>query len=179
MFLRNYKIIGVGPCLADGAQFRVTALLSREISELLPYLNAALKFCAYEPFVPTLTFNCKGSPVVLHPDRIMIGKLRQVEDAEEILDAAVDFINRVNEQKKNLKPEYLPKELPQPMEIYPFLPGTDCGACGEAACTAFTVKLVKGEKKAEDCPHLTPAQAGKICGILEAMDDSSILFDVT
>lgn len=172
----DYKIIGIGPCLADGSQFRVTALLSGDITELMPYLNASMKFCAYEPFVPVLTLKCKGSPVVLHPDRAIAGKLREVDDAEEILDALVDFINRVEDQKERLRPEHLPKELPQPMEIYPLLPRTDCGACGEKTCLAFIVQLVKGEKAAEGCPHLTPVQAGKIYEILGEMDESGVLF---
>jgi len=176
MFLNNYKIIGIGPCLADGSQFRVTALLPRDISGLLPYLNAVLKFCAYEPFVPALTFRCKGSPVVLHPDRIIIGRLRQVDEAEEILDAAVGLINRVEKQKNSLRPEFLPKELTQPGEVYRLLPRTDCAECGELTCIAFTVRLVKGEKKAEDCPHLAPGAARKIHEIVDEMDDSPTLF---
>lgn len=156
MYLRDYRIVGVGPCLADGAQFRVTALLSRDISELMPYLNAALKFCTYEPFGPTLTFKCKGSPVVLHPERVIVGQLREVDAAEDILVAVVEFVNRVHGQKEVLKPEYLLKELLQPKEIYALLPQTNCGDCGEANCIAFTVKLVKDQKRVEECPHSLP-----------------------
>ncbi|MCL6635039.1 MAG: hypothetical protein K6T29_04635 [Peptococcaceae bacterium] len=175
MFLRGYKIIGVGPCLADGAQFRVTALLPRDISDLMPYLNAALTFCAYEPFGPTLTFKFKGSPVVLQPDRVTVGQLREVDMAEEVLDAVLEFVNRVHGQKERLKPEYTTKELPQPGEIYALLPRSNCGECGEATCIAFTVKLVKGEKRVEECARLSSGQAEKICAILETIDDSAVV----
>ncbi|MCL6561155.1 MAG: hypothetical protein K6U74_20685 [Firmicutes bacterium] len=176
MYLRSYKIIGVGPCLADGTHFRVTALLSRDISELMPYLNTALNFCTYEQFGPTLTFKCKGSPVVLHPDRVTVGQLREVDDAEDILDALVEFVNRINGRREELRPEHTTKELPQPRDIYTLLPQTNCGDCGEPACTAFTVKLVKGEKRGEECLHLSPEKAGKIYAILDTIDDSSTLF---
>lgn len=78
MYLRDYRIVSVAPCLADGAQFKVTALLSDDISNLMPYLNAALKFCTYEPITSTLTFNCKGSPVI-QANRVIVGKLREVD----------------------------------------------------------------------------------------------------
>lgn len=175
MRLCNYRIISVSPCLTDGAQFKVTALLSDDVSQLMPYLNATLKFCTYEPFTSTLTFNCMGSPVVLHPDRVIVGRLREVDSAENILDAVVEFIDRINDQKENLKPEYATKELPQPKEVYVLLPQSNCGDCGEATCIAFTVKLIKGEKRVEECPHLSSEHAGKIYTVLESMDDSDTL----
>ncbi|BAF60434.1 predicted NADH:ubiquinone oxidoreductase [Pelotomaculum thermopropionicum SI] len=176
MYLRNYKIVGIGPCRAEGSMFRATAILSRDIAGLLPYLNAALKWCAYEPFVPSLTFKCKGSPVVLHPDRVIVGQLREVDAAEEILDAVIAFINRVYTKKDSLHPQPLPKELPQPAGIYQLLPQTDCGGCGEATCIAFTVKLVKGEKKVEDCPSISPERAGRILTLLATIDDGETIF---
>jgi len=176
MRLRDYKIISVAPCQVDGAQFKVTALLSDDISRLMPYLNASLRFCAYEPFTSTLTFNCQGSPVVLQPDRVIVGRLREVDDAENILDAVMEFIDRINAQKENLQPGYAVKDLPQPKEIYALLPQSNCADCGEATCIAFTVKLIKGEKRVEECPHLSSGNAGKIYKILESTDDSGTLF---
>lgn len=174
MYLQEYKIVGVGPCLAEGTQFRVTALLSCDISEILPYLNAALKFCTYEPFESTLTFKCKGSPVVLHPDRVIVGQLREVDSAEAILDAIVEFVNRVHGQRESLKPEFMLKELKEPMKIYSLLPQTNCGDCGET-CTAFTVKLIKGEKRVEECSHLSSGQAAEAYAILEKMDEGGTI----
>lgn len=175
MYLQGYKIIGVGPCLADGVQFRVTALLPGNISELLPYLNAALKFCTYEDYSDSLTLKFRGYPVILQMDRIIVGQLREVDAAEEILDAVVGFINRIDEQKESIKPEYTVKELPQPIEIYNLLPKTNCNDCDETTCIAFAVKLVKGEKKAEECSHLSPIQAESIYAILDTLDDSDTL----
>lgn len=171
MFLRGYRIIGAGQCLADGAQFRVTALFTEDISPLLPYLNAALKYCTYAPAGPTLTLKCKGSPVILHPNRVVVGQLREIDHADDILDALVEFINQVYDRKETINPEFQTKEMPQPQEIYAILPKTNCGDCGDAACLAFAVKLVKGEKRPEDCPHLSASQAGAIYVILEGIDE--------
>ncbi|MEM4446572.1 MAG: (Fe-S)-binding protein [Candidatus Jordarchaeales archaeon] len=39
-------------------------------------------------------------------------------------------------------------------QVYKMLPGTNCQKCGEPNCMVFAVKLLKGEKKPEDCPPL-------------------------
>ena len=41
-----------------------------------------------------------------------------------------------------------------PIEVYNFLPKTNCGECGEDGCMAFAVKLVNREVRPEDCPLL-------------------------
>ncbi|RLI82748.1 tRNA CCA-pyrophosphorylase [Archaeoglobales archaeon] len=41
-----------------------------------------------------------------------------------------------------------------PMEIYKWLPKTNCKKCGEATCMSFAFKLLNREKKLEDCTPL-------------------------
>ena len=45
------------------------------------------------------------------------------------------------------------KEL-SPIEIYKYLPKTNCGACGEKTCMAFATKLANREARLEECPEL-------------------------
>jgi len=45
------------------------------------------------------------------------------------------------------------KEL-SPVEIYKYLPKTNCGKCGEKTCMAFATKLANREARLEDCPEL-------------------------
>jgi len=40
------------------------------------------------------------------------------------------------------------------MDVYKFLPKTNCKECGLPTCMAFALSLVKGEKKPEDCPPI-------------------------
>jgi ArsR family metal-binding transcriptional regulator len=40
------------------------------------------------------------------------------------------------------------------LQIYGWLPKSNCKACGEATCLAFAVKLLHGEQKLENCRPL-------------------------
>ena len=42
-------------------------------------------------------------------------------------------------------------KLSSPLEIYDYLPKTNCGECGEATCMAFAAKLIEREVKLETC----------------------------
>ena len=41
-----------------------------------------------------------------------------------------------------------------PLEVYKFLPQTNCGDCGEATCMAFASHMIDRSLKLEDCPPL-------------------------
>ncbi|RJS76682.1 acetyl-CoA decarbonylase/synthase complex subunit gamma [Methanophagales archaeon] len=45
-------------------------------------------------------------------------------------------------------------KISSPMEIWKYLPGTNCGKCGEKTCLAFASLLKERKKKLEDCPPL-------------------------
>jgi len=47
----------------------------------------------------------------------------------------------------------MPKVL-KPMQVYPHLPKTNCGKCGEVSCMAFAVKLIGREVTPEKCPPI-------------------------
>jgi hypothetical protein len=42
------------------------------------------------------------------------------------------------------------------LEVYKLLPKTNCRDCGLAACLAFAVAVMQGQKRLADCPHLPP-----------------------
>lgn len=42
------------------------------------------------------------------------------------------------------------------LEVYRLLPKTNCRQCGLAACLAFAVAVMQGQKGLADCPHLPP-----------------------
>jgi len=41
------------------------------------------------------------------------------------------------------------------VEIYKFLPKTNCGDCGVATCLAFAMKLAQKQAALDECPHVT------------------------
>ena len=48
------------------------------------------------------------------------------------------------------------------LEVFQFLPKTNCKECGLPACLAFAVAVVKGQKKLTDCPY---ADRDQIAGL--------------
>lgn len=44
--------------------------------------------------------------------------------------------------------------MPSPMEIYALLPKTNCKICGEQTCMSFAFKLLRKEKRIEECKPL-------------------------
>jgi len=41
-----------------------------------------------------------------------------------------------------------------PLQVYKFLPQTNCAECGEATCMAFASHLIDRSKKVENCPPI-------------------------
>lgn len=45
-------------------------------------------------------------------------------------------------------------KLNSPLQVYKFLPQTNCGECGETTCMAFASHLIDRSKKLENCPPM-------------------------
>lgn len=45
-----------------------------------------------------------------------------------------------------------------PLEVYKYLPQTNCGECGETTCMAFAARMIDRSAKLEDCPPLLDEQ---------------------
>lgn len=69
-------------------------------------------------------------------------RLRDQKDAEEVLEKLRNLINRVWEQRDKIKPSYKTRAKITVLEIYKYLPKTNCGACGVPTCLAFALKLI-------------------------------------
>ena len=63
----------------------------------------------------------------------------------------------------------MPKIL-RPMDVYKYLPGTNCGKCGEANCMAFATKLIERQVSIEQCPEIfEPKYKDKLKAMLEVL----------
>lgn len=171
MSLKNFRLIQIAPCTTGGGKWRVLASFDREIGELLPRCNALLERAAYDPVNNTLTTRCYGRPVILGPGQVVIGQLPDPGLAEDILEALMDFLNRVIKQRDTITPLYEPKLDSTCREIYRLLPRTNCGACREGTCMAFAFSLWRGERLPEHCPALSADGLAGVNALLEKMQD--------
>jgi len=153
-FLQGITLCYVAPCLADAQKIRLIAYFSCDISELLPYLNTTIKGATYNKKASTLSYNRDQAVINLYNIKVTVAKASDIIHAWQLLDDLRETINTTHRQRDQLQPSYEQRVRPAPFQLFGWLPKTNCQACGEITCLAFTVKLLQGEQKLENCPGL-------------------------
>jgi ArsR family metal-binding transcriptional regulator len=154
-FLKTITLCYVAPCMADERKIRLIAYLNRDITEILPYLNAVIKGASYNKGASTLTYAKERRLINLYNMKITIAKANDIIDAWHILDEIKILINRTYENRANIKPNHEEKVKVTALQIYGWLPKSNCRACGEATCLAFACRLLQGEQKLSKCAPLS------------------------
>jgi ArsR family metal-binding transcriptional regulator len=142
------------PCIITDGNVRFKAELSCSIKELMPYLNATIKNATYNPEKDTIFFT-KGVRVITLTDK-HLRVLRAIDqtDAFKTIDFIKDTINETYENRDNITPIYDKKVRTTALEIFSYLPRTNCKVCGEPTCLAFAVKLLLGDQGLSACTPL-------------------------
>jgi ArsR family metal-binding transcriptional regulator len=154
-------------CTPDTELLSAFGLVARDLSPVIPYLNAVVKGGAYSRAMPSLTFYHEGHMMTVQPRQIGVSKCRDEEEARKLLDWLLALVNETWERREEIGPSY--EEVPPltVLEVYRLLPGTNCGECGEATCMAFAAKLVPAQAKVEQCgPLLKDEQYAEKAGKL-------------
>ncbi len=154
-FLKTITLCYVAPCMADEKRIRLIAYFNRDITEILPYLNAVIKGASYNKGASTLTFAKERRLINLYNLKITIAKADDIIDAWHILDEVKALINKTHDNKSDITPSYDEKVKVTALQIYGWLPKTNCRACGEATCLAFAVKFLLGEQRLLNCKPLS------------------------
>lgn len=151
MFLEKIEIVFIESCIVVANKVRVKAEFSSDISEVMPYLNTVIKNATYNSHAGNLTFTRDVRLITLYPRRVTIAKAANSTDAYQVFDWLKDLINDTWEKRAAIEPNYEVKSRPKPLEIYGWLPKTNCRECGEMTCLAFATKLLLGEQKISKC----------------------------
>jgi ArsR family metal-binding transcriptional regulator len=154
-FLKNITLCYVAPCMADEKKIRLIGYFDRDITEILPYINAVIKGASYNKGASTLTYAKERRLINLYNIKIAIAKADDIIDAWHILDGIKDLINDTYKNRAGIKPSYEEKVKVTALQIYGWLPKTNCKACGEATCLAFACRLLLGEQKLSKCALLS------------------------
>ena len=155
MYLEEINLSFIQPCTTDANRIRVVATLSRDITELFPYLNTYLKTAIYNKKGQTLTYNYGPKIIVLTANDVKVSKLLNETDDFETLYYIKDFVNDCYDKKDSIKPSDEKRNLPSPFDVYEVLPRLNCGKCGEATCMAFAAKMVAGKYKPTMCSQVS------------------------
>ncbi|MFO7958222.1 MAG: (Fe-S)-binding protein [Candidatus Brocadiia bacterium] len=144
-------VMVLAPCVADETKIRIVAHISGDLTEVFPYMNAEMKGASYNVHGPTFTFMDGYRMITGYPGRIAVAKADEIVDAWRVLDELRCRANEIWARRGDIEPSYERREKPPALEICKRLPGTNCGACGEATCLAFAVKLHAGEARLSEC----------------------------
>jgi ArsR family metal-binding transcriptional regulator len=148
------------------------ALLTEDISPVMPYLNAVVERARYSPQAPALTMPFEGHGVVIWPREIALDSCDGEADAREVFGGLVAFINDIWERREEIEPDHTGYSELTAMEVFRLLPGTNCRVCGEANCLAFAVKLAARQASVSACEPLFEAdQASKRDALFDQLRD--------
>ncbi len=156
MFIaKDYDLHLEAPACEPGAEYwNATARFKDDISAVFPYLNAEWKNAIYSPAARQLTYQMADRAVALKDHEITISNLPDRDTATMQLEKIIAEINRIWMDRENRTPLYTPRKRLVAMEIYQFLPQTNCKVCGQATCFAFATKITVGEADVRACTPL-------------------------
>jgi len=146
----------------------VKARLDQDITEAMPYLNAALKADHYDHEAKTLTCWIGKRHCAFRPREIAVAPVEDRDDATEAAQTVVAEVNRIWRSREDIEPSARQRELPNLMSVYKLLPGTNCKKCGYPTCMAFAADLREGKAELSACNPLSerPDAREKLSGLL-------------
>lgn len=141
------------PCIADSSKFRV-------IANIAPPLGGTLK--VLEPLFPRGRYSEKINALIVQKGEIITtiygsGKvtMTMIKNEDEAKEALENLRNIINEAiAKGVAPAPREKIRVEPMELYKYLPQTNCGKCGDQSCYTFAIKIMSGEASLDMCTPL-------------------------
>ena len=155
MLLHSYRLeIFNNECMPGAMSVQCHAHLEEDVSEVLPYLNAALGGFEYIKDPPSVTFRLHGKLLTVHGDTIAVNALKDADEARKIVEWIKREINDAWAHRGALIPRYEGMPRPQVIQILKCLPRTNCRECGEPTCMVFAARVAEGIKGVEDCPSL-------------------------
>lgn len=160
MYLQRIRVKYMEPCFADTKKIRLKAEFPRDVSELLPYMNAVIPNAVYTQQGPFLSFTKEFRLITVYPGELTVIKAINSTDAYQILEWLRELMNDIYDQRSSITPSYDMRRRPSILALFQLLPQDkyNCGQCGERTCLAFSLFLWSGEQKLENCHPLAEPQ---------------------
>ncbi len=154
MFLDTITLVKTLPCLAEPGRIIVIGRPSQPLADAIPYLAALPDVIVYNPATCTITFRRQHGFMTLYPDKVCITQVEDVEVGLELLKALTDAINATWAHRTELAAVTVARTAPRLLDIWTFLPRTNCQQCGEATCMAFAAALLQQKRSLAECVSL-------------------------
>ncbi len=168
MLLSSYTKEFVRPeCRPEAQSVHLVAHLDQDISEVIPFLNAALGGFQYIKDPPSVSFRLHGKLIAIHSRKICVNALKDQAEGEKIVEWLKQEINDTWERRGEIQPRFESTPKPKVIEILRMLPKTNCRECGFATCMVFAAQVAEGGRGANDCPALSTDSREKLENYLE------------
>ena len=141
------------PCIADSTKFRTIASMTPPLGGVLKVLEPLFPRGRYSDRIGALITQ-KGEVIttIYATGKVTMTMVKNEGEAKEMLDSLKETINEAI--AKGVAPAPREKVRVEAMEIYNYLPKTDCKDCGEQSCYTFAIKLMAGETSMDKCTPL-------------------------
>jgi len=163
--IRSFETrLAVSDCHPGADWYIVFIKLHDDISEALPYLNSGLEHPTdYRHNDGILLWNSQNRKYAFRADEIAIAPAQDSEDARELTRDIIETVNSIWKRKDKITPSFEGrKPLPNVLDIYKLLPGSNCKKCGFPACMAFAAALRTDFMKLSLCSHLSENEFKKL-----------------
>jgi len=122
-----------------------------------------------------VTLRTMNRLIALYEDGLVTFCATNLDDAKRVLAEIRKLIDRARMEVLSTGPPSA-EELERwcrlsVLELYRYLPKTNCGECGEATCLAFAARVLSGERKLSDCKPLCGEYASLLRTFREAYGD--------
>jgi ArsR family metal-binding transcriptional regulator len=156
-------------CAPGSGFYALKVTLKRDISAVLPYLNAVFENTMYDRDNHILICEKDKRGYAFRSTDIRVSG---IVDASDVPQVAKDTVNRVNQiwrERDRITPSYLERKLPTVIDIYQLLPKTNCRQCGYLTCLAFAAELRTDPGLLAQCPPLLEPEYSRNREELEAL----------
>ncbi|RPH50695.1 MAG: hypothetical protein EHM85_09440 [Desulfobacteraceae bacterium] len=163
--IRSFETrLAVSDCHPGADWYILFVKLHEDISEALPYLNSALEQPTdYRHSERILLWNSGKKKYAFRADEIAIAPASDNDEARELSGSIIKTVNNIWKRKDEITPSFEGrKPLPNVLDIYKLLPGSNCKKCGFPTCMAFAAVLRSDFMKSSLCPQLSEHDFKKV-----------------
>ncbi len=158
-----FELKEILPCYAGPSRIRIIAQINSNLDHALSILYLTFPNANYSEQIGMVSYRYQQHNITLYKSgKVTMTFLKDKEDAHQLLEQLIKYIDKANEyyQKHGSPSEEMlkAKKRATPLNTRKYLPGTNCGECGEQNCYAFAVRLHAGETELTQCKPLLSAQ---------------------
>jgi ArsR family metal-binding transcriptional regulator len=158
----RFDLKEVMPCIKDSSRIRFIAQANMEFPrELIIALSFMFPpgLTVYDDGSGALTLKLWDRLITIFPSgKIGVTYTLDINEAREVLEKIKKFIIKAEDELKRYgvpsQNEIDTRRKLTALQLYKYLPKTNCKLCGEATCMAFAVKVLNGEVKLPLCKPL-------------------------